>query len=342
MRKQSPYVFLIIVFSLFACKVNFHTASLVPKKELIDYSEIKHWAVYAGISSDGKTIGTNTDYTTADVFYVYPTLFVDKKDTDWNASIDDSNVNSDVIKWILPYQASAWADAGRLFVPYYRQNHYRAFFNPHIHEGGIEAIAFAYADVKAAFDYYMEVENKGRPIILAGHSQGALHLKKILQEYFDGKPLRNKLVAAYLIGTRVLEDEFNSLKPLNAPDQIGGYVSWNSYKKGKYPKYYSWFDNAVTTNPVTWDDSKVSLTQDHKGLLYYDNALYEKCLEVEKVNGMLWVSLPEVPKRFWMSFVKDYHRFDITLFWEDIRQNALERVERFNSEKLTTAPQELF
>ena len=239
MRKQSPYVFLIIVFSLFACKVNFHTASLVPKKELIDYSEIKHWAVYAGISSDGKTIGTNTDYTTADVFYVYPTLFVDKKDTDWNASIDDSNVNSDVIKWILPYQASAWADAGRLFVPFYRQNHYRAFFNPHIHEGGIEAIAFAYADVKAAFDYYMEVENKGRPIILAGHSQGALHLKKILQEYFDGKPLRNKLVAAYLIGTRVLEDEFNSLKPLNAPDQIGGYVSWNSYKKGKYPKYYS-------------------------------------------------------------------------------------------------------
>ena len=188
----------------------------------------------------------------------------------------------------------------------------------------------------------MKVENKGRPIILAGHSQGALHLKKILQEYFDGKPLRNKLVAAYLIGTRVLEDEFNSLKPLNAPDQIGGYVSWNSYKKGKYPKHYAWFDNAVTTNPVTWDDSKVSLTQDHKGLLYYDNALYEKCLEVEKVNGMLWVSLPEVPKRFWMSFIKDYHRFDITLFWEDIRQNALERVERFNSEKLTTAPQELF
>lgn len=342
MRKQSPYVFLIIVFSLCACKVNFHTASLVPKKEVIDYSETKHWAVYAGISSDGKTIGTNTDYTTADVFYVYPTLFVDKKDTDWNASIDDSNVNSDVIKWILPYQASAWADAGRLFVPYYRQNHYRAFFKPHIHERGIEAIAFAYADVKAAFDYYMEIENKGRPIILAGHSQGALHLKKILQEYFDGKPLRNKLVAAYLIGTRVLEDEFNSLKPLNAPDQIGGYVSWNSYKKGKYPKHYAWFDNAVTTNPVTWDDSKVSLTQDHKGLLYYDNALYEKCLEVEKVNGMLWVSLPEVPKRFWMSFIKDYHRFDITLFWEDIRQNALERVERFNSEKITTAPQELF
>ena len=342
MRRQSPFVLLIFFLALAACKVNYRTTSFLPKKEVIEYSEAKHWAVYAGVSLKGKAIGEISDSTFADVFYVYPTLFIDKKDNDWNASIDDSNVNSNVIKWILPYQASAWADAGRLFVPFYRQNHYRAFFKPHINEGGIEAIAFAYADVKAAFDYYMDVENKGRPIILAGHSQGALHLKKILQEYFDGKPLQNQLVAAYLIGTRVLEDEFNSLKPLNSPDQIGGYVSWNSYKKGKYPKHYDWFNNAVTTNPVTWDDNKVSRKQDHKGLLYYDNVLYEKCLEVEKVNGMLWVSLPEVPKRFWMSFVEDYHRFDVTLFWEDIRQNVLDRVEYFNNKKLTTAPQELF
>jgi hypothetical protein len=50
------------------------------------------------------------------------------------------------------------------------------------------------------------------------------------------------------------------------------------------------------------------------------------------------VSLPKVPKRFLMSFVKDYHRFDVTLFWEDIRQNALQRVEAFSHEKLR-APQ---
>jgi hypothetical protein len=85
---------------------------------------------------------------------------------------------------------------------------------------------------------------------------------------------------------------------------------------------------------VTWDASKKSLISDHKGLLYYDNIIYDKSLEVEKINGMLWVSLPKVPKRFWMSFVKDYHRFDVTLFWEDIRQNALERVEAFERKKL--------
>ena len=241
----------------------------------------------------------------------------------------------------MPYQASAWADAGRLFVPFYRQNHYRAFFELYRNQGGNAAIALAYADVKAAFYHYMAYENNGRPIILAGHSQGALHLKKLLQEYFDGQALQQQLVAAYLIGTRILEDEFKELKPLVSPDQIGGYVSWNSYKKGKYPTYYAWYNNAVTTNPVTWDASKKSLISDHKGLLYYDNIIYDKSLEVEKINGMLWVSLPKVPKRFWMSFVKDYHRFDVTLFWADIRQNALERVEAYERKKLI-APRERF
>lgn len=341
MRIQSFLIFLFIPFSLGGCKLSYQTASFLPSKHEIDYAELKHWAVYAGISSEGNEIGAAFDAASADVFYVYPTLLTEKKDINWNAAIDDAKVNTDVLKWILPYQASAWADAGRLFVPFYRQNHYRAFFEPYRNQGGNAARALAYDDVKAAFDHYMAYENNGRPIILAGHSQGALHLKKLLQEYFDGQALQQQLVAAYLIGTRILEDEFKELKPLVSPDQIGGYVSWNSYKKGKYPTYYAWYNNAVTTNPVTWDASKKSLISDHKGLLYYDNIIYKKSLEVEKINGMLWVSLPKVPKRFWMSFVKDYHRFDVTLFWEDIRQNALERVEAYERKKLI-APRERF
>ena len=94
MRKLTSFVFVFIIFSLGACKVNYHTASFTAKTAVIDYAEIKHWAVYAGISSEGKAIGTISDSTAADVFYVYPTLFIDKKDTNWNATIDDANVNS--------------------------------------------------------------------------------------------------------------------------------------------------------------------------------------------------------------------------------------------------------
>jgi hypothetical protein len=257
-------------------------------------------------------------------------LFTNKNDKRWNAQISDSLINYDLHKWVIPFQASAWADAGRLFVPYYRQNHYRAYFEPYLSQGGLDAHKFAYNDIKAAFEYYLK-NNNGRPIILAGHSQGAQHLKKILQDYFDGKPLQAQLVGAYLVGTRVKESEFKFLKPLTTSNSIGGYVSWNSYKWGKYPDYYEWYNESVTTNPINWNNTIISNINDHKGLLFYDKTIYSQSLKVEKKDGMIWVSLPKVPKRFLMSFVHDYHRFDISLFWEDIRQNSLERLDTFFS-----------
>lgn len=321
-----------VLLFMSSCKVQYRSSSVVPRIKTTTYAMPQHWAVFAGTTIDGKKVGTTTA-PDADVFYIYPTLLTNKKDARWNASITDPDINADVLKWIVPYQAAAWADAGRLFVPYYQQNHYRAFFEPHRNQGGLKAQQLAYEDVKAAFEYYLKHENKGRPIILAGHSQGAFHLKKILQDYFDGTQLQRQLVAAYLIGTRVLIDDFKSIKPLTSPEETGGYVSWNSYKKGKYPKYFSWYSNAVTTNPITWNDSKTSSFSQHKGVLYYDNAIYGNSLEVEVLDGMLWVSLPKVPKRFWMSFIKDYHRFDVSLFWEDIRINALKRVAQFKQDK---------
>lgn len=330
--KSIQYFFLgISLLVLSSCSVGYKTIPYVAVESLnIDYTSKSNWAVFDGIDAKGKQIGQQKDSLMADVFFVYPTLLTNKKDTRWNAPINDSIINSDVLKWIVPYQAAAWAEAGSLYVPYYRQNHYRAFFEPYRDQGGLDAQKAAYNDIKAAFKYYLSHVNKGRPIILAGHSQGAIHLKKLLQEFFDGKKLQNQLVAAYLVGARVLMNEFKSLKPLTSPIETGGYVSWNSFKKGKFPKYYSWFKNSVTTNPVTWDDSKSSVLSQHKGLMYYDNELFSKSLEVEVKDGLLWVSLPEVPKRFWFSFLKDYHRFDISLFWQDINENAIQRVKAFN------------
>ena len=54
-------------------------------------------------------------------------------------------------------------------------------------------IDVAYADVKRAFDYYLENYNNGRPIIIAGHSQGSGHGMRILKEYFDDKPHSKKV-----------------------------------------------------------------------------------------------------------------------------------------------------
>lgn len=329
MRPQIFFLMGSFIVLFTSCGVHYQSKKFVTSNTPVSYVNTSHWAVFAGKTADGKIIGNPIENQQADVFFVYPTLLTDKNDTRWNAPINDNIINADVRKWIVPFQAAAWATAARLYVPYYRQNHYRAFFEPYLYDGGQAAKELAYNDVKAAFDYYLQNENSGRPIILAGHSQGAIHLKKLLQEFFDGTELQHQLVAAYLIGTRVREDEFSSLKPLISANGTGGYVSWNSYKLGKLPKYADWYKGALVTNPITWDNTPSSTFADHKGLLYYNKEMIANCLEVQVTDGLLWVSLPKVPKRFWVSFIKDYHRFDIPFFWEDINQNAQLRVNSF-------------
>ena len=142
--------------------------------------------------------------------------------------------------------------------------------------------------------------------------------------------MQNQLVAAYIIGTRVKEDEFKVLKPMVKPNAIGGYVAWNSYKRNKKPKRYdSWFKGGVTTNPISWDTEKNTTITQHKGLYFNNKKLYPQSITVEVNDGLLWVSVPKVPKRFLMSFINSYHFADINLFWEDIRQNAQLRLDTY-------------
>lgn len=331
--KKYYYLLLLFIVFLSSCKV--HYASIPFNENTLttapNYDDSKHWAVLPEkIPAQLKSfIKTDQNNQPVDVFFVYPTLLTDKKNDAWNAEINDSIFNQKILDKSIHYQASAWVEAGRLFVPYYRQSHYRIYVEPYISQSG-SSYEIAYTDVKRAFEYYMEHYNNGRPIIIAAHSQGSAHCKRLLQEYFDGKPLQKQLIAAYIPGIRIMEDEFKVLKPMSNPDEIGGYVGWNSYKRKKLPKRYnSWFKGGVTSNPISWNSQKKSAKEQHKGLLYNDDQIYSQSLEVEVKDGILWVSVPKVPKKFLMRFVKNYHFADINLFWEDIRLNVQERIHAY-------------
>ena len=136
------------------------------------------------------------------MFFIYTLHFFQTKKKDWNADIWTSSIRQDVFQKAIKYQASAWLNAGNLYVPFYRQAHYRIFLNPFSKEGEA-AWEVAYQDIKNAFQFYVRHYNKGRPIIIASHSQGSMHAKRLIKEFFDQKPLQNQLVAAYLIGTRI-------------------------------------------------------------------------------------------------------------------------------------------
>ena len=329
------YLLLIMLESI-SCRTAYQNTAFKEKSVPLkpDYSESKSWAVLPGkyprvlkgfekIKRDQK----------ADVFYIYPTLFSDKNVSDWNANIWTSSIRQDVFDTAVKYQASAWQNAGDLYVPFYRQAHYRIFVEPD-NKMVRTAWEIAYDDVKNAFQYYLKHYNKGKPIIIASHSQGSMHAKRLIKEFFDSKPMRNQLVAAYLIGARVLPSEFNTIQPLEDPKATGGFISWNAYKMNKLPKNYNnWFQGGVTTNPITWDTQNTSKKSNHKGLLSKDLKLYPKSLNIELVDGILWTSLPEIPGRIFLSLIKNYHFADINLFWKDIEQNAIARVESWYQKK---------
>ena len=98
--KSTQYFFLVIfLLVLSSCSVSYKTIPYVTVESLsIDYNTKSNWAVFGGIDAKGKQIGQQKDSLIADIFFVYPTLLTNKKDTRWNAPINDSIINSDVLR----------------------------------------------------------------------------------------------------------------------------------------------------------------------------------------------------------------------------------------------------
>ena len=95
-----------------------------------DYSNLNSWIAHPEIKDSilSDFYPENIDKLKADVFYIYPTLITDKKNNSWNANIYDKKQNDIIRSTAIQYQASAWAKAGKIYSPIFRQAHYRIFF----------------------------------------------------------------------------------------------------------------------------------------------------------------------------------------------------------------------
>jgi len=312
--------FIVLVGCKSTYKIQGFSKKDIPLKP--NYNNEKNWAVLPNSSFGELKEFTSKEIDTlqADVFYVYPTLNTENDDLRWNVPVEDIEQQNKVLNKAVLFQASAFATSGKLYVPYYRQAHLRSY--KMLENGGDKALLLAYSDVKKAFEVYLKNYNKGRPIIIASHSQGSTHAKFLLRDFFDNKPLQEKLIAAYIVGTVLKSDLFSTLKPMTKPNEIGGFVGWNTFKKGNYPKKRDVYKGSVTTNPITWDDAKTTELYEHKGFLYSNKKIYKNVLKIEITDGLVWSTNPKFPMRFFMSFMKNYHVGDINLFWQDIRENA--------------------
>ncbi len=306
-----------------------------PQPAAPDYSNLANWAAhpakkdYADLIPRPLRKETTNLHEAVDVFFMHPTIFSGNPQNEytWNADISDKTMNRAVDRSSIKFQASIFNQAGRIYAPRYRQAHLRCFFDPHKKEGK-KALALAYEDSKNAFEYYLKHYNNGRPFILAGHSQGARHLRIILQEKFDGKELKKQLIAAYLVGWGVDKDSFKEI-PLGAsPEETGCYLTWRTYAKGFKPDWVE--PNEVCINPLTWSsDITYAPYQLNKGaILLAFNKLRKHLFDAQVQGPVLWVGKPNL---FWGRFLKrkDYHIGDLNLFYLSVRRNAVLRAKTY-------------
>ena len=294
-----------------------------------DYSNPKEWAALPGREDTADELPKNLPEDAAvydeeelpvDVFFIYPTQYFEGEW--WNASMDDKAINQVTDDYPMRLQASAFQMGGKLYAPRYRQAHIGVFTWQD--STSYAAIALAYADVKAAFQYYLNHWNDGRKIILAGHSQGSWHMRWLLQEFFDDQPLQSKLVAAYGPGFDWYASDFNSIPECTAPDQVGCACSWMTYGGSYKPPWLGYKkEDPICTHPITWDRSAPRNDQvKHAGAVLSNMKFaHEQALVATIDQGILSLAQPDVP--FGKRLQRDnWHIGDINLFWMNIRENA--------------------
>ncbi|HET9745993.1 MAG TPA: DUF3089 domain-containing protein [Chitinophagaceae bacterium] len=300
-----------------------------------DYARLDYWAAHPlkwdPSDSIPKPFRKEKRDSLVDVFFLHPTMYTGKLiDNSLNANVDDPYLNAKTDYSSILYQASVFNQHARIYAPRFREANYSAYF----FKDSLAAVAafdLAYQDVRTAFEYYLGNFNNGRPIIIASHSQGTTHALRLLKEFFEGKPLQNQLVAAYVVGMMIPPDYFSSLKMCEDPYETGCFCGWRTFRKGyKAPYVETENEFSLVTNPLTWKtNNEYAPKKMNKGsILYKFNKAYKQTTDAQIHEGVIWVKRPRFPWSFLYS-TKNYHVGDINLYYLSIRENAHLRIDNY-------------
>lgn len=297
----------------------------------VDYADTQNWAALPTKqdNADWTPVGltNNQDSAQVDVFFIHPTT--DVTGFKGNASLDSKSVNNQTDNFPIKYQASVFNGSCKVYAPRYRQAVLNNFFTKN-ENNSQKAFDLAYQDVKEAFEYYLKNYNNGRPIIIAGHSQGTMHAQRLLREFFDGKPLQKQLVEAYLIGFPTQENQFQFLKVSETADTFGGYISYSTFgMDSKVGNVILDYRNAVSVNPLNWSTSKefVQSSENKGSLTKKSNEIIKHLFGAKNGNGILEIQKPG--EGFVPLVMKNYHIYDYNLFYINIRENVALRIEKY-------------
>jgi len=340
---QKAFTLLLIILTISACSVK-------PKGEFSadstplppDYAMPSAWAALPTFEdkadlTPGDTFQDNQANADVDVFYLHPTTYTGTKgQNQWNGSLQDEALNEKTELGAVQNQASIFNGVGKIYAPRYRQAHLHVYFEKKRKASARAAFDMAYEDVKAAFEYYLDNYNHGRPIVIAAHSQGTSHAMRLLKEFFEDKLLMNQLVVAYIPGILIEGDYFKKIKPCSTPEELGCFCTWRTFKAEHIPKkFYEYPNDYVSVNPVSWTlEDSVAPKSAHEGavLLDFEEGIVPNLIETQNHQGILWVSKPKFPGSIFFT-TKNYHIADFNFFYADIRKNVALRVGQYLEKK---------
>jgi len=319
-----------------------------PRAEVQAYRDRGMWFARPGLSNtpaDWLPPGVErTPPGRGAVFFIHPTSYMSRNA--WNAPIGDAEADARAAIF-LRGQASAFTAAGQVWAPRYRQATFGAFVTSA--PDAQRALDLAYHDIEAAWaDFVGEVE-PGRPIILAGHSQGALHLARLLRDHVANDPrVRRRIVAAYVVGWPV--SEATDLPRMGLPQctaaaQTGCILSWASFAEPADPELIEEAFDATTgfdgrprrgtqivcTNPLTGTADAAAPASANAGTLFpaadLSNATLEPARVPARCAGRGYLLIGEGPAVGpYVLPGNNYHVYDYSLFWANVRADALRRL----------------
>ena len=291
-----------------------------------EHKPLKDWPSRVGSLPPAPGSHPNSVHT----FFIHPTTFRGLG-VGWNARWDEPDIAKITDSWPLKHQASLFRSVGRVMSPRYRQAHLRTFFLRG--DDSHAALDLAYSDIRRAFLEFLQSTGDDGAIIIAGHSQGSHHGWRLLQEFFDGTPLQNRLVAAYLPGYPLPSNSFQSLPFADREAHVGAVHSWMTFSESFVPEFHaSHMKDIGTIHPVLWTDEEGIWNhwEAHGGIVNRQFKLkHQESLSGALNQGMLWIK-PLRVLGAGMFAMKNWHVADYNLFWENIRANLTKQVELYH------------
>jgi len=313
-----------------------------------DYAQADAWAARPDKESFAKFVPSGVENTpgerAVDVFFVHPTGYLNG--WDWNSPLNPNSRTEENTKWMMANQASAFNDCCNVYAPRYREASIFRYVSapPDIAQ---KAMDLAYGDVERAFQYFLDHESKGKPFIIASHSQGTAHAFRLIQEKIDGTPLAGRMIAAYLIGGQIENAEADALRTVHVcknENETGCFVHWVTFGDGgKFDANRA--GKLVCVNPLNWKrDGERAAAPLHKGGVPISGQFSIKLWGDDAAQGVVFKPLAAPVKAWTWAECKDgflvvadqgggpfdgvdlggknYHGLDYPLFHMDIRENA--------------------